>query len=122
VEAGAKLVDRAGATMNEIVASVQRVTDIMGEITSASQEQTSGIEQIGLAISQMDQATQQNSALVEQAAAAAESLYEQAGSLTQVVSVFKLNGAHSAAPDERGRAAYPQARSGGTGMVPASTV
>jgi methyl-accepting chemotaxis protein len=67
------------------------VTDIMGEITAASQEQTSGIEQINLAITQMDQVTQQNAALVEEASAAAQSLQEQAGGLSQVVSAFKLD-------------------------------
>jgi methyl-accepting chemotaxis protein len=91
VEAGAELVDQAGATMHEIVASVQRVTDIMSEIAAASVEQTSGIGQINQAISQMDQVTQQNAALVEEAAAAAESLQDQAGTLAQVVSVFKLD-------------------------------
>jgi methyl-accepting chemotaxis protein len=90
VEGGAKLVDQAGATMNEILESVKRVTDIMGEITAASQEQTSGIEQINQAVSQMDEVTQQNAALVEQAAAASESLQDQAGNLAQVVSIFKL--------------------------------
>ncbi len=91
VEGGAKLVDQAGATMNEIVESVKRVTDIMGEITAASQEQTSGIEQINQAVSQMDEVTQQNAALVEEAAAASESLQDQASNLAQVVSVFKLD-------------------------------
>ncbi len=91
VDAGAKLVDNAGATMDEIVTSVRRVTDIMGEISSASVEQTSGIEQINQAISQMDQVTQQNASLVEEAAAAAESLQDQAGKLAQLVSVFKLD-------------------------------
>ncbi|MFN3788620.1 methyl-accepting chemotaxis protein [Massilia sp.] len=97
VDAGAKLVDQAGATMDEIVASVRRVTDIMGEISSASLEQTSGIEQINMAISQMDQVTQQNASLVEEAAAAAESLQDQAGKLAGLVSVFKVD-ARSAAP------------------------
>ena len=91
VDAGAKLVDQAGATMDEIVASVRRVTDIMGEISSASLEQTSGIEQINMAISQMDQVTQQNASLVEEAAAAAESLQDQSGKLAGLVSVFKLD-------------------------------
>jgi len=91
VDAGAKLVDQAGATMQEIVDSIRRVTDIMGEITAASQEQTSGIEQVNQAINQMDEATQQNAALVEQAAAAAQSMNTQAGTLLQVVSVFKLS-------------------------------
>jgi len=94
VDQGAKLVDQAGATMEEIVASIRRVTDIMGEISAASQEQTSGIEHINEAISQMDQVTQQNAALVEEAAAASESMQEQAGNLSQVVSIFKLNQIH----------------------------
>ena len=95
VDAGAKLVDHAGATMEEIVASVRSVTDIMGEITAARQEQTAGIEQINMAVSQMDQVTQQNASLVEEAAAAAESMQEQAAKLAQVVSVFKLDAAAS---------------------------
>jgi methyl-accepting chemotaxis protein len=91
VEEGSKQVAEAGKTMDEIVGSVKRVTDIMAEITAASQEQTQGIEQVNQAITQMDQVTQQNAALVEQAAAAASSLREQAGGLSQVVSVFKLD-------------------------------
>ncbi|MDC8757556.1 methyl-accepting chemotaxis protein [Janthinobacterium fluminis] len=98
VDSGSKLVDQAGATMDEIVASVKRVTDIMGEISSASAEQEAGIEQINQAISEMDGVTQQNAALVEQAAAAAESLQDQAGSLAQAVGVFKLGGGEAAAP------------------------
>jgi methyl-accepting chemotaxis protein len=90
VGTGSDQVAEAGKTMQEIVASVRRVTDIMGEIMAASQEQTTGIEQINQAISQMNQATQQNAALVEQAAAAAGSLQEQAGSLVHAVSVFKV--------------------------------
>jgi methyl-accepting chemotaxis protein len=88
---GSHLVDEAGATMDEIVASVKRVTDIMGEITNASREQTSGIEQINQAIAQMDEVTQRNAALVEQEAAAADSLQEQAAQLAHLVSVFKLD-------------------------------
>ena len=87
---GSRQVLDAGQTMEEIVDSVRRVTDIMAEITAASQEQTQGIEQINQAITQMDQVTQQNAALVEEAAAAAQSLQEQAGGLSQVVSVFRL--------------------------------
>jgi methyl-accepting chemotaxis protein len=89
--------------MQEIVDSVARVTDIMGEITSASQEQTAGIEQINQAITQMDHVTQQNASLVEEAAAASESMQEQAGKLAQSVSVFKLDGrqATAAAPAAR---------------------
>ncbi|GIZ51424.1 methyl-accepting chemotaxis protein [Noviherbaspirillum aridicola] len=90
VDVGAKLVDQAGATMEEIVASVRRVTDIMGEISVASKEQTDGIEQVNQAINQMDEVTQQNAALVEEAAAAAGSLQDQAVALAHVVSVFKL--------------------------------
>ena len=97
VDAGTKLVGQAGSTMQEIVESVRRVTDVMSEITAASQEQTSGIEQINQAIAQMDEVTQQNAALVEEAAAAAASLQDQAGNLAQVVSVFKLDDASPAA-------------------------
>ncbi len=90
VGAGTKLVDEAGKTMQEIVASVKRVTDIMSEITAASQEQSSGIEQVNQAITQMDQVTQQNAALVEEASAAAESMQDQAQNLVQAVAFFKL--------------------------------
>jgi methyl-accepting chemotaxis protein len=98
VDAGTKLVDEAGSTMVQVVDSIRRVTDIMAEITSASQEQTSGIEQVNGAIAQMDQVTQQNAALVEEAAAAAASMQEQAATLAEVVSVFKLERAHDLAP------------------------
>jgi methyl-accepting chemotaxis protein len=90
VDEGTRLVGEAGKTMDEIVTSVKRVTDIMGEIAAASREQSSGIEQVNQAITQMDQVTQQNAALVEEAAAAAESLQQQAQSLTQAVSIFKV--------------------------------
>ncbi|RFB65824.1 MULTISPECIES: methyl-accepting chemotaxis protein [unclassified Herbaspirillum] len=89
---GSKLVAQAGNTMNEVVQSVRRVTEIVGEITVAGQEQSEGIEQINQAITQMDETTQQNAALVEQAAAAAQSLQDQADRLAQVVGVFKLGG------------------------------
>jgi methyl-accepting chemotaxis protein len=98
VEIGSKLVNQAGSTMDEIVASVKRVTDIMGEITSASREQEAGIDQIHQAITEMDGVTQQNAALVEEAAAAAASLHEQAETLAQVVRVFKLDGSQAGAP------------------------
>jgi methyl-accepting chemotaxis protein len=91
VDAGTKLVDQAGSTMDEILTSVKQVTDIMAQISSASREQTAGIEQINDAVAQMDEATQQNATLVEQAGAAAVSLHEQAGHLAEVVSVFKLD-------------------------------
>ena len=90
VEAGAKLVADAGATMEEIVGAVKRVTDIMGEITAASVEQSAGIEQVSQAVAQMDKVTQQNAALVEQAAAAAESMETQASGLSKTVAVFRL--------------------------------
>ena len=90
VEQGTQLVDRAGATMQEIVASIQRVTDIVGEISSSSVEQSNGVNQVGQAVSQMDQATQQNAALVEQSAAAAESLRQQSQQLVKAVAVFRL--------------------------------
>jgi methyl-accepting chemotaxis protein len=90
VERGSKLVGQAGVTMDEVVASVKRVTDIMSEIANASQEQSAGIEQVNLSIIEMDGMTQQNAALVEQAAAAAQSLQDQAGELQRVVSVFRL--------------------------------
>lgn len=92
VTVGSQLVDQAGNTMEEIVASVKRVSDIMTEISAASQEQSAGIQEIGYAIGQMDEMTQQNSALVEQAAAAAESMHEQAENLNQSLDVFKLSG------------------------------
>ncbi|HOY69865.1 MAG TPA: PAS domain S-box protein [Methylotenera sp.] len=92
---GTAQVENAGKTMQEIVSSVQRVTDIMGEITAASVEQSAGIDQVNSAVTSMDEVTQQNAALVEEAAAAAESLVEQAESLIDVVSAFKLNGSNS---------------------------
>jgi methyl-accepting chemotaxis protein len=93
VGAGSKLAEQAGNTMSEVVASVKRVTDVVAEISAAGQEQSAGIDQVNLAITQMDEVTQQNAALVEQAAAAAASLQNQAASLAQLVSVFKLEGA-----------------------------
>ena len=90
VEQGSALVDRAGATMTEVVSAIKRVTDIMSEISTASSEQSAGVAQVGEAITQMDQATQQNAALVEQMAAAASSLKSQAEDLVQTVAVFRL--------------------------------
>jgi len=105
VDVGSKLVQQAGETMNEVVASVKRVTDIVGEISSASQEQSAGIGEVGQAITQMDEGTQQNAALVEQAAAAAQSLQDQAATLAQLVGRFKLDGAQvQAAPIVRAAA------------------
>jgi methyl-accepting chemotaxis protein len=90
VEAGTRLVADAGQTMSEIVGSVQRVSDIIGEITAASSEQSGGIGQVNVAVTQLDQMTQQNAALVEESAAAAESLKDQATRLAQVVSTFQI--------------------------------
>ncbi len=92
VDAGSKLVDEAGQTMDLIVTSIKQVADIMGEITAATQEQSNGIEEVNQAITQMDEMTQQNAALVEQAAAAAESMEEQAEMLAKAVAIFKLSG------------------------------
>jgi len=90
VDTGSTLVESAGETMGEIVNAVTRVTDIMGEIASASDEQSRGIDQVGLAVAEMDRVTQQNAALVEESAAAAAALEEQASHLTQAVSVFRI--------------------------------
>jgi len=95
VEHGTELVDRAGSTMNEVVESIKRVSDIMAAITTASNEQANGVSQVGQAISQMDEATQQNAALVEEMAAAASSLNNLAQELVQTVAVFKLAGDQS---------------------------
>ncbi len=121
VERGSALVDRAGATMSEVVASIRRVTDIMGEISAASSEQSSGVGQVGEAIMQMDQATQQNAALVEQSAAAADSLKTQAGQLVEAVAVFRLG--TDAGGVQTHAVAAPSARgAGGNGsrMLPAA--
>jgi methyl-accepting chemotaxis protein len=90
VENGSRLVTEAGQTMGDIVSQVKRVTDLIGEISSASLEQSAGIGQIGDAVQQLDQVTQQNAALVEESAAAAESLKHQAAALNQTVAIFKL--------------------------------
>ncbi len=96
VESGARLVQDAGSTMGEIVAWVQRVSDIIGEISSASREQSTGIGQVNSAVLQLEQMTQQNATLVEQSATAAESLREQAVKLAEAMSIFRIDaaGAH----------------------------
>jgi len=96
VENGTRLVERAGATMVEVVQSVKRVTDIMGEISAASVEQSSGIEQVNLAVTQMDEMTQQNAALVEEASAAAAALEGQAARLRESVALFRLSAQETA--------------------------
>ena len=98
VDAGTRLVRDAGSTMGEIVVSVQRVTDVIGEITAAAAEQSQGISQVNRAVAQLDQMTQQNAALVEQSAAAAESLREQAQRLAGVVGTFELDASAQAKP------------------------
>ena len=90
VEQGTTLVDKAGSTMTEVVGSIRRVTEIMGEISASSVEQSTGVAQVGEAVGQMDQSTQQNAALVEEMAAAASSLKSQANELVQAVAVFRL--------------------------------
>jgi methyl-accepting chemotaxis protein len=122
VDAGSKLVDEAGQTMDLIVTSIRQVADIMGEITAATQEQSNGIEEVNQAITQMDEMTQQNAALVEQAAAAAESMQEQAQMLAQAVSIFKLShdeGARrpAAAPARAVAAARPAAAPAGRSVA-----
>jgi methyl-accepting chemotaxis protein len=124
VENGSRLVNDAGATMDEILDSVKRVTDIMAEITAASQEQTAGIEQINQAISQMDEVTQQNASLVEEAAAAAAAMQDQSEQLAQVVSVFKVDGMGNPAatrPAIARAAPSAAARLISPGKVPASS-
>jgi len=96
VDTGSVLVESAGETMNDIVSAVTRVTDIMGEIASASDEQSRGIDQVGTAVNEMDRVTQQNAALVEQSASAAASLEDQASRLTQAVAVFRISRQSSA--------------------------
>lgn len=128
VEQGNLLVDKAGQTMTEVVSSIRRVTDIMGEISAASSEQSAGVSQVGEAVTQMDQATQQNAALVEQMAAAASSLKSQAQDLVQVVAAFKLDPSDNLArtePSVRANAAptisspvKPTARLGNTFKAP----
>ncbi len=107
VSEGSALVNQAGSTMGEIVTSVQRVTDIMAEISAASQEQSAGIEQVNQTVTQMDETTQQNAALVEEATAAARSMEEQATQLTEAVAVFRIaSTAAEPAPRRQPEAAY----------------
>lgn len=114
VSEGTKLVEEAGRTMDEIVTSVKRVTDIIGDIAAASDEQSEGIEQVNQAIVQMDEVTQQNAALVEEAAAAAVALEDQAGNLSRAVSVFKLSVDVDAAPAAQEKVASAPAKSAPT--------
>ncbi|MYN30374.1 methyl-accepting chemotaxis protein [Duganella levis] len=120
VDAGSQLVQQAGATMAEVVASVRRVTDIMSEITAASSEQSIGINQVNEAITQMDEMTQQNAALVEQAAAAAASMQDQAASLAGVSSQFKLRSDAGAASRFSPSGTSPAGRSRSVGLIPSA--
>jgi methyl-accepting chemotaxis protein len=119
VDAGSKLVDEAGQTMDLIVTSIRQVADIMGEITAATQEQSNGIEEVNQAITQMDEMTQQNAALVEQAAAAAESMQEQAQMLAQAVSIFKLADDEAHRSSARAPAPRPAPRAAVAAPAPA---
>jgi methyl-accepting chemotaxis protein-1 (serine sensor receptor) len=107
VEQGTALVDKAGVTMTEVVSSIRRVTDLMGEISAASNEQAMGVAQVGEAVTHMDQATQQNAALVEQMAAAASSLKSQADALVHVVDTFKLGDSPSSMVRTQARSQMP---------------
>ncbi|MEA9565207.1 methyl-accepting chemotaxis protein [Xanthomonas sp. WHRI 8932A] len=125
VAEGSALVHTAGKTMSEVVASVQRVTDIMGEISAASQEQSAGIEQVNQTITQMDETTQQNAALVEEATAAARALEEQAMGLTEAVAVFKTDATYAAtamraAPSRPVVSSAVKAKVAAAGRTPAS--
>ena len=115
VENGSRLVDQAGRTMEEVVASIKSVARIMADIAEASREQSAGIEQVGVAVNQMDEVTQQNAALVEQAAAAAESLEEQAQALAGAVAVFHLSKERPALSAPRGAGAATGRNAGGRG-------
>ena len=108
VEQGTTLVDKAGATMTEVVSSIRRVTDIVGEISAASTEQSLGVAQVGEAVTQMDQATQQNAALVEEMAAAASSMKSQAQGLVQTVAVFQLSHTSSSRSSPLSAASAPK--------------
>jgi methyl-accepting chemotaxis protein len=122
VEYGSTLVDQAGSTMNEVVAAIRRVTDIVGEISASSAEQSSGVAQVGQAVNQIDQATQQNAALVEEMAAAASGLKNQALDLVNAVSVFKLQGGQMpATPPRRAPAPMASVRSAAPRQLSGST-
>ncbi len=123
VTAGNSLVDKTGDTLGEIATSVQQVADLIAEIAAASQEQATGIDEINRAVSQMDEVVQQNAALVEEAAATSEGLADQAGNLTQVMSVFKVEGNQGSFPDRGSREfiTKTQRHSSPTGRLTSST-
>jgi len=115
VDSGTRLVGDAGSTMGEIVSSVQRVNDVIGEISAATSEQSTGLRQVNTAVSQLEQMTQQNAALVEQSAAAAESLADQSRKLTELISAFRVDGASS--PGQVAAAVISQAKTTGSTAV-----
>jgi methyl-accepting chemotaxis protein len=117
VEQGAKLVNRSGDTLHEIMGSVKKVSDIIGEIDTASDQQSSGIEQINSAVAQMDKNTQQNAAMVEEATAAAESMSEQARNMAELVRFFRVGESHSMAAPERAPAAGHRKAPSGNGRA-----
>jgi len=114
IDNGSKLVEDAGRTMDEIVSSARRTTDIMNEIAAASEEQSTGIGQVNTAITQMDEVTQQNAALVEQASAAAQALAQQAQELRSAVSVFNVEGGAPRTAAEPLKTALPVSRNSGS--------
>jgi methyl-accepting chemotaxis protein-2 (aspartate sensor receptor) len=118
VEAGSERADRAGSTMGDIVAAVQKVSDIMDEIAAASAEQSSGIDQVNLAVAQMDEVTQQNAALVQQAAAVAHQVESQAERLSQAVAGFRLDGKSAEMPPSDAAAADGAESAGDAGHDP----
>ncbi|PPQ26227.1 methyl-accepting chemotaxis protein [Rhodopila globiformis] len=122
VESGSRLVDTAGKTMEEIVQSVRRVTDIMAEISAASQEQRGGIEQVNGAVTQMDKVTQQNAALVEEAAAAAKSMEDQTDAMAMMVGQFKLSEAFQSAQPQPVATARPRPEPAARAVKPTATV
>jgi methyl-accepting chemotaxis protein len=122
VDAGARLADEAGRTMQQVVGSVQRVADIMAEISAASAEQLTGIEQVNSAIAQMDRSTQQNAALVEQAAAAAAAMREQTRQLSAAVGVFRLAGADGLAAAPPRGAVHSQLAAPAARALPPRTI
>ncbi|MFD1839675.1 methyl-accepting chemotaxis protein [Paracidovorax cattleyae] len=107
VQSGTALVDEAGATMAEVVDSIQRVTEVVSEISIASREQRMGVGQVGEAVTQMDQATQQNASLVQQSAAAADALHTQADHLVAAVAVFRVEARAHGSPAARAPAPAP---------------
>ena len=119
VDAGSKLVDESGRTLEDIVSAVKKVTDIVAEIAAASREQSSGIEQVNKAVMQMDQTTQQNAALVEEASAASQAIVEQAQALNGMIARYKVDDADERRPRERSRTSAKPSGSAQASAAPA---